>query len=218
MPVVILAVMLVSVGVQLSINPPAPPPDAMSRPSPVLVTEAQWTVSLWKRLPCYRSDMGGDRKEPLTLQWVSNLDSIRGQLRAQGWIEGTDLSAHSLLSLASPNVAAVSLPVLPKLNNGVPSSLVFMRPGDTRDERDVLRFWPSGYAVENGLSTTPLWVGAFAHERLSRASWPINILRVEKEVSLFDAHTKTSAGLGAALVARVSCHGVPVSLLSSPVE
>ncbi|MFL9910825.1 bifunctional DedA family/phosphatase PAP2 family protein [Paraburkholderia sp. RL17-337-BIB-A] len=218
MPVVILAVMLVSVGVQLSINPPAAPPDAMSRPSPVLVTEAQWTVSLWKRLPCYRSDMGGDRKEPLTLQWVSNLDSIRGQLRAQGWIEGTDLSAHSLLSLASPNVAAVSLPVLPKLNNGVPSSLVFMRPGDTRDERDVLRFWPSGYAVENGLSATPLWVGAFAHERLSRASWPINILRVEKEVSSFDAHTKTSAGLGAALVARVSCHGVPVSLLSSPVE
>ncbi len=52
MPVVILLVMLGSVGVQLSINPPAPPPDAMSRPSPVLVTEAQWTVSLWKRLPC----------------------------------------------------------------------------------------------------------------------------------------------------------------------
>lgn len=216
MPVVVLVVMLVSVGVQLSINRPSP--DDTPRPAPVLVTQAQWTVSLWKRLPCYRSDMGGDHKEPLTLQWVSNRDSIRGQLRAQGWIEGTDLSARSLLSLASPNVAAVSLPVLPKLNNGVPSSLVFMRPGDTRDERDVLRFWPSGYAVENGASATPLWVGAFAHERLSRTSWPINILRVDKEVSSFDAHTKTSAGLSAALVARVSCHGVPVSLLASPVE
>ncbi|MFM0067337.1 bifunctional DedA family/phosphatase PAP2 family protein [Paraburkholderia aspalathi] len=218
MPVVVLVVMLVSVGVQLSINPPTAPPDNMPRPRPVLVTQAQWTVSLWKRLPCYRSDMGGDHKEPLTLQWVSNLDSIKGQLRAQGWIEGTDLSARSLLSLASPNVAATSLPVLPKLNNGVPSSLVFMRPGDTRDERDVLRFWPSGYAVENGVSSTPLWVGSFAHERLSRASWPINILRVDKEESSFDAHTKASADLGAALVARVSCHGVPVSLLSSPVE
>ena len=218
MPVVILAVMLVSVGVQLGVNPPAPPPDSTLRPAPVLVTQAEWTASLWKRLPCYRSDMGGDHKEPLTLQWVSNLDSIKGQLRAQGWVEGTDLSAHSLLSLASPNVAAVALPVLPKLNNGVPSSLVFMRPGDTRDERDVLRFWPSGYAVENGVSATPLWVGAFAHERLSRPSWPINILRVDKEVSSFDAHTKMSAGLGAALVARVSCHGVPVSLLAAPAE
>jgi hypothetical protein len=115
-------------------------------------------------------------------------------------------------------VAAVSLPVLPKLNNGVPSSVVFMRPGDTRDERDVLRFWPSGYAVGNGTSITPLWVGAFAHERLSRPSWPINILRVDREMTSFDAHEKSSAGLGAALVARVSCHGVPVSLLASPME
>ncbi|MFL6643558.1 MAG: VTT domain-containing protein [Paraburkholderia fungorum] len=218
MPLVVLVVMLVSVGVQLGVNPPAPPPDNAPRPPPVLVTQAQWTGSLWKMLPCYRSDMGGDRKEPLTLQWVSNLDSIKGQLRAQGWIEGTDVSAHSLLSLASPNVAAVSLPVLPKLNNGVPSSLVFMRPGNARDERDVLRFWPTGYAVDNGASSAPLWVGAFAHERLSRASWPLNILRVDREVSSFNAPAKASAGLGAALVARVSCHGVPVSLLASPVE
>jgi hypothetical protein len=218
MPVVVLAVVLVSVGVQIGFNMPTPPPDSALRPSPVLVTQSEWTLSLWKRLPCYRSDMGGDRKEPLTLQWVSNLDSIRGQLRAQGWVEGTDVSAHSLLSLASPNVAAVSLPVLPKLNNGVPSSVVFMRPGDSRDERDVLRFWPSGYAVGNGTSITPLWVGAFAHERLSRPSWPINILRVDREMTSFDAHEKSSAGLGAALVARVSCHGVPVSLLASPME
>ncbi len=218
MPVVILLVAMASVGVQLGMHPPAAQPDSMRRPPPVLVTQSQWTVSLWKRLPCYRSDMGGDYKEPLTLQWVSNLDSIKGQLRAQGWIEGTDLSPHSLLSLASPNVAAVSLPVLPKLNNGVPSSVVFMRPGDTRDERDVLRFWPSGYAVENGVSATPLWVGALAHERLAHASWPINILRVDREVTPLDAHSRSAAGLGAMIVARVSCHGVPVSLLTSPVE
>ena len=218
MPVVVLVVVLVSVGVQIGFNMPTPPPDSALRPPPVLVSQSQWALSVWKRLPCYRSDMGGDRKEPLTLQWVSNLDSIRGQLRAQGWVEGTDVSAHSLLSLASPNVAAVSLPVLPKLNNGVPSSVVFMRPGDTRDERDVLRFWPSGYAVGNGTSVTPLWIGAFAHERLSRTSWPINILRVDREMTSFDAHEKSSASLGAALVARVSCRGVPVSLLASPTE
>jgi membrane protein DedA with SNARE-associated domain len=217
MPVVMLLVMLVSVGVQLGIKAPAPPVGAMS-PPPVLVTEAQWKTSLWKTLPCYRSDMGGDRKEPLTLQWVASLASIKGQLRAQGWVEGTDLSAHSLLSLASPNVAAVSLPVLPKLNNGVPSALVFMRPGGTRDERDVLRFWPSGYAVENGVSATPLWVGAFAHERLSRPSWPLNILRVDRNVTSFDAYRTTSAGLGAVLVGGGSCRGMPVSLLSSAAQ
>lgn len=218
MPVVVLAVVLVSVGVQLGVAMPAPRPDTTLRRPPVLVTQAQWTLSAWKRLPCYRSDMGGDHKEPLTLQWLSNADSIRGQLRAQGWIEGTDLSAHSLLSLASPNVAAVSLPVLPKLNNGVPSSLVFMRAGDTRDERDVLRFWPSGYAVENGVSATPLWVGSFAHERLSRASWPINILRVDRSEHTLDAHARAGAALGASVVAKVICDGVQVALLASPVE
>jgi membrane protein DedA with SNARE-associated domain/membrane-associated phospholipid phosphatase len=218
MPVVVLVVVLVSVGAQLAVNMPGPPSGSVQHPPPVLVTQSEWTLSVWKQLPCYRSDMGGDRKEPLTLQWVSNLDSIRGQLRAQGWIEGTDVSAHSLLSLASPDVAAVSLPVLPKLNNGVPSSLVLMRPGDTRGERDVLRFWPSGYAVENGSSATPLWVGAFAHERLSRPSWPLNILRVDRDPGSFDTHTKASAGLGAAILAKVDCHGVPVSLLASPVE
>ncbi|MFM0741359.1 VTT domain-containing protein [Paraburkholderia xenovorans] len=218
MPLVILVVMLVAVGVQLDMRAPAAPTQHASRPPPMLVTQSQWTGSLWKSLPCYRSDMGGDRKEPLTLQWMSNLDSIKGQLRAQGWVEGTDLSAHSLLSLASPNVAAVSLPVLPKLNNGVPSSAVFMRPGGSRDERDVLRFWPSGYAVDNGISTTPLWIGALAHERLFRPSWPLNILRIDRRETLLDAHSNVGARFGAAIVASVSCHGVPVSLLASPVE
>ncbi|CAB3788072.1 bifunctional DedA family/phosphatase PAP2 family protein [Paraburkholderia fynbosensis] len=217
MPAVVLAVILLSVGVQFRVNPPAPPASAQ-RAAPVLVTQSEWTLSLWKRLPCYRSDMGGDREEPLTLQWVSDLDAIRGQLRAHGWVEGTDVSAHSLLSLASPDVAAVSLPVLPKLNNGVPSSLVFMRPGDTRAERDVLRFWPSGYAVANGNTATPLWVGALAHERLSRRTWPINILRVDRQAAAFDAREKPGAGFGAAILAKVDCHGVPVSLLASPVD
>jgi hypothetical protein len=218
-PVVILLVVCVSVGLQLSVNPPALEPGSARRPAPVLVSQSQWTNSIWKSLPCYRTDMGGDRQEPLTLQWMSNLDAIRGRFRAQGWVEGTDLSARSLLSLASPNVAAVALPVLPKLNNGVPSSLVFTRTGNTRDERDVVRFWSSGYAVENGASSAPIWVGSFAHERLFRPSWPINILRADNdEVTTLDAHDNWGAGLGATVLARVDCHGVAVALLASPEE
>ena len=217
MPVVILLVVCVSVGLQLSVNPPAQKPGSARRPAPILVTQSQWTDSLWKTLPCYRTDMGGDRQEPLTLQWMSNLDALRGRLRAQGWVEGAHLSARSLLSLASPNVAAVALPVLPKLNNGVPSSLVFTRPGNTRDERDVVRFWSSGYAVGNGASSAPIWVGSFAHERLFRPSWPINILRADsEEVTTLDAHDNWGTGLEAAVVAKVNCHGVPVTLLASP--
>jgi membrane protein DedA with SNARE-associated domain/membrane-associated phospholipid phosphatase len=217
MPLVVLAVVALSVGLQLGVALPTPP-DTAPQPPPVQFTQAQWQQSGWKRLPCYRSDMGGDHMEPLTLQWVSEPASLREELRAQGWIEGTDVSAHSLLSLASPDVAAVSLPVLPKLNNGVPSSLVFMRPGDSREERYVLRFWPSGYAVVSGSSVAPLWVGSFAHERLTRPSWPLNILRIEHDAGPFDARTKAGAGLGAMILAEVDCHGVPVSLLASPLE
>jgi hypothetical protein len=218
MPVVVLVVVVLSVAVQLGINIPPPQPDTSPAPPPTVLSQSEWTLSAWQRLPCYRSDMDGDHREPLSLQWAAESASIRGHLRARGWIEGTDVSAHSLLSLASPDVAAVSLPVLPKLNNGVPSSLVFMRPGDTRAERDVLRFWPSGYAVKNGVSATPVWVGSFAHERLSRPTWPLNILRVDRAVGAFDAHPRSHDGFGAQVLARVDCHGVAVSLLAAPVE
>lgn len=217
MPAVVLLVVLASMSLQSGLGMMTPP--GTPAPLPLArVTQQQWTVSVWKHLPCYRSDMGGDRKEPLTLQWVSEGDAIRRQLRSEGWLEGTDVSAHSLLSLASPDVPAVALPVLPKLNNGVPSSLVFMRPGDTRAERDVLRFWPSGYAVGDGAAAVPLWVGAIAHERLSHSTWPLNILRVDKQVSPFDTRVKFVEGLGVGVVATVSCHGVPVSLLASIAE
>ncbi|APA87325.1 VTT domain-containing protein [Paraburkholderia sprentiae WSM5005] len=217
MPLVVLAVVALSVGLQLGVAMPTPP-DSAPQPPPVQLTQTQWKLSGWKRLPCFRSDMGGDRKEPLTLQWVSEPASIREQLRAQGWVEGTDLSPHSLLSLATPDVAAVSLPVLPKLNNGVPSSLVFMRPGQSREERDVLRFWPSGFAVDNGSATAPLWLGAFAHERLTRPSWPLNILHIERGVRPSDARIRVGTELGATVLAEVDCHGVPVSLLVSPMQ
>jgi membrane-associated phospholipid phosphatase len=218
MPVIVLMVALVSIGAQSVLGMAAPPQDMSSQPPLERVTQQQWTLSVWKRLPCYRSDMGGDRKEPLTLQWVSEREAIRRQLIGEGWVEGTDVSAHSLLSLVSPDVAATALPVLPKLNNGVPSSLVLMRPGDTRDQRDVLRFWPTGYAVGNGTSAVPLWVGAIAHERLSRSSWPLNILRVDRRAPPFDMRVKPANGLSAAVIATVSCQGVPVSLMASAAQ
>jgi membrane protein DedA with SNARE-associated domain len=215
MPVVILLVVCASVMVQLSVNPLALKPGSTRRAALVMVTQSQWTDSLWKTLPCYRSDMQGDRKEPLTLQWSARIDQIREQLKSRTWVEGPDLSARSLLSLASPDVASMALPLLPSLDNGVPSTLVFARPGNTRGERDVLRFWPSGYAVSNGniASPAPIWAGSLKHERLNRQSWPINILR--QEAAVLDAKDDWVSGLGAAVVARVNCHGAPVALLTS---
>jgi hypothetical protein len=134
------------------------------------------------------------------------------------WVEGMDVSVRSVLSLASPGVSAMALPVMPELNNGVPSPLVFTRPGSTRDERDVLRFWPSGYAIkdEGDAAFVPIWVGSLEHERLSRESWPINILRVgNTELPTRGAGEEWPASGGATVLARVDCHGTPVLLLIS---
>ncbi|MEK6295903.1 MAG: LssY C-terminal domain-containing protein, partial [Paraburkholderia tropica] len=128
----------------------------------------------------YRVDMKGERREPMTLQWAASAADLSHALRDAGWSEGTQFSVKSVLSLVAPNVDALSLPLLPKLNNGQPSPLVFARlhlPDDPQrpgSRRDVLRFWPTGYALAS--ADTPIWVGSLVHERLRRASWPFNVL------------------------------------------
>ncbi|OXC76239.1 bifunctional DedA family/phosphatase PAP2 family protein [Caballeronia sordidicola] len=221
LPATMLAVLCCSVVLQIMGNQPPGGVEDMRRTTLVLGTEAQWTDSLWRGLPCYRSDMDGDRQEPFSIQWSANAATLVSQLRVQGWVEGTDLSAHSLLSLASPHASAMALPVLPRLNNGVPSSLVFVRPGATRDERDVLRFWPSGYVIDDGNHgrTMPLWQGSLVHERLFRASWPINILHTDAEAQADPkGQGRWLAGSGVRVPVTKNCHGIPITLLTSPTE
>jgi len=152
--------------------------------APAPVTRRQWTDAAWKTFACYRFDMKGGRREPLTIQWAASAAALSAALRDAGWTEGPQVSVHSLLSLVSPQVNATALPILPKLNNGVPSPLVFARthvPDDPRHpgaRRDVLRFWPSGYALapDDGGPPTPIWIGTLVYERLRRPSWPFNVL------------------------------------------
>jgi|GEM_PF-72830 len=121
---------------------------------PVAVTQLAWTDSLWRTFACYRIDMKGERREPMTIQWAASAGDLRAALRDAGWSEGAQFSLRSVLSLVAPNVDVLALPLLPKLNNGQPSPLVFERahlpqdPARPGSRRDVLRFWPTGYAIE----------------------------------------------------------------------
>ncbi|SAL68550.1 bifunctional DedA family/phosphatase PAP2 family protein [Caballeronia humi] len=181
MPAVILTVVCVSVAVQFDVGAPTMKSDSALNEGRLIATTSQWTNTLWQSLPCYRSDMEGDRKEPLAIQWSASIDEIEASLRTQGWVNGAKFSARSFASLASPKASAMTLPALPVLNNGVPSSLVLIHPGKTDRERDVLRLWPTGYAIEKPgagpASAERLWIGSLVHERLYRISWPINMLR-----------------------------------------
>ncbi|WP_206996339.1 bifunctional DedA family/phosphatase PAP2 family protein [Trinickia mobilis] len=186
--------------------------------APIAVSEAKWADSVWKIFPCYRSDMIGDRREPMTVQWAADPQQLEAQLESRGWIQGPRLTTRSLLSLVSPDVSATDLPALPKLNNGEPSTLVFTRSRDMRDERDVLRFWATGYAVDrrDGEPPAPIWLGSLVHERLLRPSWPFNILRPDKRVGRLIADPGKPAAWRELEVARgTGCDGMPVNLLSS---
>jgi membrane protein DedA with SNARE-associated domain len=217
MPVAVLAVICMSVVLQL---------DADSRrelteqkpPAPTVVSMVQWTDTTWRTFSCYRSNMEGERREPITVQWTATAEQVEAQLRSRGWMEGTQISARSLLSLVSPNVAATELPVLPRLDNGEPSTMVFTRSPGEPDERDVLRFWPTRYAVAHasGVAPTPIWLGSLVHERLRRPSWPFNVLRPDRQLdSMVNEHVDSSPWHGLEVARSAGCGGVPVTLIAS---
>jgi len=224
MPSVVLAVLAVAFALQPGTGRRNA---AQFESPPIVITQMAWTDSLWKTFACYRFDMKGERREPMTLQWAASGESLRAALRDAGWTEGAHFTLRDTLSLVAPQVDVMSLPLLPKLNNGLPSPLVFARtpapvdgthPGE---RRDVLRFWPTGYALQpdGGGAEVPVWVGSLVHERLRRESWPFNVLTaaLAEDAGAIDLtapgepaewHVLTVPG-------GIGCEGRPVTLIVS---
>jgi membrane protein DedA with SNARE-associated domain/membrane-associated phospholipid phosphatase len=218
LPIVVLAVVSASVGLQLVSGWGRGVDDHQQAQVNIEVTPMQWTDSLWRTFSCYRSNMEGDRREPITVQWTATAEQITTQLESRGWVEGSSLSLRSLLSLVAPNVPATALPVLPRLNNGEPSAFVFIRSLGTPDERDVLRFWPTPYTVKrrDGDAPTPIWLGSMVHERLRRPAWPFNVLRPERDADpMITTRGEKSPWHDLEVSSSVGCGKVPVTLIES---
>lgn len=230
-PPIMLAVLATAFVLQQGEPPPSAAPAGTA--PPVVITQMDWSDRLWRNFACYRFDMKGERREPMTLQWAASADDLRAALRDAGWSEGAQFAMRNVLALVAPHVDVMTLPLLPRLNNGVPSPLVFARepvtstPAQADGRRDVLRFWPTGYALKTGNAGTgganvgvvPIWTGSLIHEQLRRASWPFNILSAYPDES----------GIGPALATPgknapwrvlhvpggVGCEGRPVMLVVS---
>ncbi|KXU94258.1 phosphoesterase [Caballeronia megalochromosomata] len=217
MPVAVLAVICASVALQLSDETEA----HSAAPSTIVITPIQWTDTVWRTFSCYRASMEGDRREPISVQWAATPEQIRAQLRSRGWTEVSHVSLKSVMSVVLPNAPAIDLPALPRLNNGEPSTLVFARSPRGADERDVLRFWPTHYAVRQaeGAPPAPIWLGSVVHERLRRPSWPFNVLRPDRRVDpmAFD-HGEGSPWRGIEIASSAGCGSVPVMLVESRSE
>ncbi|WP_144162012.1 bifunctional DedA family/phosphatase PAP2 family protein [Paraburkholderia sp. BCC1885] len=221
MPAVMLLVICASAAPQVVLSRSTSESSNVARRPVVVVSEAQWTDTLWKTFACYRSDMSGDRREPITVQWAASREQIEAQLSRRGWIEGTQFSARALLSLVAPDPDATALPVLPKLNNGEPSALVFTRGREARDERDVLRFWSTDYAVQrkSDMPAAPIWLGSLVHEHMRRPSWPFNVLRPDRQIDpLISVQGEASGWRELEVSSSAGCEGVRVTLVDSNVK
>lgn len=217
MPLATLAVICASVVLQLSDDTEA----HSVVPATVVITPVQWTDSVWRTFSCYRSNMEGDRREPITVQWAATPEQIRAQLLSRGWTEVSHVTLKSVMTVVLPNAPAIALPALPRLNNGEPSKLVFARSPRGPDERDVLRFWPTNYELREhpGAPPTPIWLGSVVHERIRRPSWPFNVLRPDRRVDpmAFD-HGADSPWKGIEIASTAGCGSVPVMLVESRSE
>jgi undecaprenyl-diphosphatase len=221
MPAVVLAVIGMSVALQSGMASQHDTGSQVPSAQVVVITPIQWTDTVWRKFSCYRSSMEGDRREPITVQWAATEQQIGAQLRSKGWTAGPHFSASSLLSLVSPAAPATALPALPKLNNGEPSAFVFIRAHKSPDERDVLRFWPTAYALaqRGQAAPAPIWLGSLVHEHVRRNSWPFNVLRPDKEVEpMIPAHSDPSAWQGLEVARSTGCGGAQVALIESAAQ
>ncbi|HRW64853.1 MAG TPA: VTT domain-containing protein [Candidatus Competibacter sp.] len=119
-----------------------------------------WWQGSWEKLPVWRLDLQGEHEQPLNVQWVGDLGSVRQSLLAQGWQEPTVLSARTALRWFLPKPSLEQLPVLPQLHDGQYESLLLTakRHDQTHSaEQWILRLWPTMLRLQP--NDIPVWMG-----------------------------------------------------------
>lgn len=135
---------------------------------PALSLDA-WRGGEWRHLPAARTEIGGDREEPFSVQWAGTRAGIAEALTAHGWARPAAWKSSAALLWLLPSTPIGELPVLPKFDQGQPPALTLIRPIDTRT-RTVLRLWHVADGTDASRSSMPIWAGILTIER-SRPEW-----------------------------------------------
>jgi membrane protein DedA with SNARE-associated domain/membrane-associated phospholipid phosphatase len=117
-----------------------------SRETVTTMQVAAWWQGSWRSLPAARTDLIGEWEEPFVLQWVGEVEPLRRQLEAAGWLAPRPWSLAAALDWLEPHPDPLRLPVLPKLNQGRVPVLTMIRPAGS-SARLVFRLWPSATAL-----------------------------------------------------------------------
>lgn len=161
---------------------------------------AAWRDGEWRTLPAAREEIGGERNEPFSVQWVATREAIERALDAHGFRSPPRWRSSAALLWLVPSTPVGELPVLPKLEQGQPARLTFVREDGAR-ARVVVRLWPAADAVHASppAEATPLWIGMVTAEH---ARTELGLIQTVRAV---DAAALAEAGLSS-----VAPHGMPV--------
>lgn len=130
------------------------------RAAPVALKAQGWLDRDWSRLPAYRIQAFGRPHQPLAVQWAGTLDPIRTELVRAGWREAQPLGFTPLLRTLSPAVQLPDLPVLPHFNQSEVDALRLIK-RVPNGRWLILRFWASGFRLEEG--AVPIWLASVAY-------------------------------------------------------
>ncbi len=127
---------------------------------------AAWSDRGWEKIPAWKFDIEGERKQPLTLQFAGSLNDLAKNLRTAGWYYPLPMNLKNFLGIFSPHVSIDQFPVLPHLHSGLFDSLRLVYHKTGSSTRWVLRLWPSDFRIitAKGISI-PLFAGTIEEQK-----------------------------------------------------
>jgi membrane protein DedA with SNARE-associated domain/membrane-associated phospholipid phosphatase len=159
-------------------------------PALTTLSEAEWRGGGWQSLPAYRVELGGDREDPLQLQWAGDTASLTAALRPYGWQPGPDLGLAMLDRFLTASTRPEDLPTLPKLNDGRAPDLVLVRPVSTNG-REIMRVWTSRFTIARGTAPRPVLLASISREQVEH---PLGIFTLSHKQEHPSIDTASLAG------------------------
>lgn len=113
--------------------------------------KALWWQSAWQSLPVYRDR--SDHKDPFSVQWWGNAESIRTGLQQSGWQKANRLSLQNSIMWLSPEPHIEFLPLLSKHFHGKREAMLMVKRLDQHRQL-ILRLWPAFRSHRKNSSST----------------------------------------------------------------
>lgn len=151
---------------------------AIYAPRAEIVTfdEKQWLADAWRKIPIRRADLLGDFEEAISFQVAADPAALEAALAKSGWKPVPPFQLRDLFLFLSPTTPLGMLPPLPLMESGRLPSQTFTRAGASPRQRQVIRLWPTDFAIHSNQLVHPLFVGSISGEQVMRPFEALTVL------------------------------------------